>query len=123
MYRCCGRMRQSTAIVICVRCLPVTLVSNIHIYSKGAVSDASIPHLNPIHQFFFFVTVQNITYMCAKVNSSNGCYLQTYSSGMQVEACVCTSKLGLIPCNTTATVRGTHILALVIALLAVFVRR
>lgn len=56
-------MRQSTAIVICVRCLPVTLVSNIHIYSKGAVSDASIPHLNPIHQFFFCYSTEYYVYV------------------------------------------------------------
>ncbi|KRF99114.1 uncharacterized protein Dwil_GK27998 [Drosophila willistoni] len=51
------------------------------------------------YSYIFKGGIQNITYMCALVNSSNGCYKQTYSTGMQVEACVCTSKIGLIPCN------------------------
>ncbi|CAD7011761.1 unnamed protein product [Ceratitis capitata] len=43
--------------------------------------------------------VQNITYMCAKVNATNGCYRQKYISGLEVEVCVCDSELGSIPCN------------------------
>ncbi|XP_054737935.1 uncharacterized protein LOC129244340 [Anastrepha obliqua] len=43
--------------------------------------------------------VQNITYMCAKVNATSGCYRQKYISGLEVEVCVCESQLGTIPCN------------------------
>ncbi|XP_033252790.1 uncharacterized protein LOC117192235 [Drosophila miranda] len=51
------------------------------------------------YSYIFKGGIQNITYMCARVNSSNGCYRQTHPTGMQVEACVCTSRVGLIPCN------------------------
>ncbi|XP_062132907.1 uncharacterized protein LOC133843402 isoform X3 [Drosophila sulfurigaster albostrigata] len=68
-------------------------------------------------------TIQNITYMCAKVNSTNGCFRQRHSTGMQVEACVCTSKVGLIPCNvgsTKTTTTRNHILGLALAFYGVF---
>uniref|UniRef100_A0A1B0B807 Uncharacterized protein n=1 Tax=Glossina palpalis gambiensis TaxID=67801 RepID=A0A1B0B807_9MUSC len=45
--------------------------------------------------------VQNITYMCAKVNATVGCYHQKYISGLDVEVCVCESQLGAMPCNNT----------------------
>ncbi|KAL9914142.1 uncharacterized protein ACN2A1_001261 [Glossina fuscipes fuscipes] len=45
--------------------------------------------------------VQNITYMCAKVNATVGCYHQKYISGLDVEVCVCDSQLGAMPCNNT----------------------
>lgn len=59
--------------------------------------------------------------MCAKVNNSNGCYRETQSTGMQVEACVCTSKLGLIPCNCSPTTQSQQILGWVIVLLSAFI--
>lgn len=46
--------------------------------------------------------VQNITYMCAKVNATSGCYRQKYISGLEVEVCVCDSQLGHMPCNRAA---------------------
>ncbi|XP_017031239.1 uncharacterized protein [Drosophila kikkawai] len=51
------------------------------------------------YSYIFKGGILNITYMCAMVNASNGCYRQTHENGMQVEACVCTSRLGMIPCN------------------------
>ncbi|XP_016990606.1 uncharacterized protein LOC108052673 [Drosophila rhopaloa] len=51
------------------------------------------------YSYIFKGGIQNITYMCANVNNSNGCYRQTHATGMVVEACVCTSQVGLIPCN------------------------
>ncbi|XP_030387700.1 uncharacterized protein LOC115634245 isoform X2 [Scaptodrosophila lebanonensis] len=57
------------------------------------------------YSYVFRGGIQNITYMCARVNNTNGCYRQTHESGMQVEACVCNSKLGLMPCNSAANVQ------------------
>ncbi|XP_032586028.2 uncharacterized protein LOC6580488 [Drosophila mojavensis] len=73
------------------------------------------------YSYIFKGGIQNITYMCAKVNNSNGCYRETQATGMQVEACVCTSKLGLIPCNCSPTALSRPILGLAIALLSVFI--
>ncbi|EDW60719.1 uncharacterized protein [Drosophila virilis] len=72
------------------------------------------------YSYIFKGGIQNVTYMCAKVNSSNGCYLQTHSTGMQVEACVCTSKLGLMPCNGSLSTQSQQVLGFAIALLSVF---
>lgn len=47
----------------------------------------------------FFFSVQNITYMCAKVNTTTGCYRQKFISGSEIEACVCESTVGALPCN------------------------
>ncbi|KAH8398233.1 hypothetical protein KR222_009067 [Zaprionus bogoriensis] len=71
------------------------------------------------YSYIFKGGIQNITYMCAKVNTSNGCYLQTYSTGMQVEACVCASKLGLIPCNT-APRKSLQVFGLTIVVFTIF---
>ncbi|XP_016957188.1 uncharacterized protein LOC108029449 [Drosophila biarmipes] len=57
------------------------------------------------YSYIFKGGIQNITYMCAKVNSSNGCYRQLHPTGMVVEACVCTSRVGLIPCNGCSKTR------------------
>ncbi|XP_017866949.1 PREDICTED: uncharacterized protein LOC108616341 isoform X3 [Drosophila arizonae] len=73
------------------------------------------------YSYIFKGGIQNITYMCAKVNNSNGCYRETQATGMQVEACVCTSKLGLIPCNSSPTALSRPILGLAMALLSVFI--
>ncbi|XP_034478284.1 uncharacterized protein LOC117784603 isoform X2 [Drosophila innubila] len=73
------------------------------------------------YSYIFKGGIQNITYMCAKVNSTNGCYRQTHSSGMQVEACVCTSRVGLIPCNGCATTKTIHVLGLALALFSIFI--
>ncbi|XP_032590652.1 uncharacterized protein LOC6560178 [Drosophila grimshawi] len=73
------------------------------------------------YSYIFKGGIQNITYMCAKVNSTNGCYRQKHSTGMQVEACVCTSKLGLIPCNNSPTTNAQQSLGLAIALLSVLI--
>ncbi|XP_062132906.1 uncharacterized protein LOC133843402 isoform X2 [Drosophila sulfurigaster albostrigata] len=75
------------------------------------------------YSYIFKGGIQNITYMCAKVNSTNGCFRQRHSTGMQVEACVCTSKVGLIPCNvgsTKTTTTRNHILGLALAFYGVF---
>lgn len=65
----------------------------------------------------FIVSVQNITYMAAKVNTTNGCYTQTSENGMQVEACVCTSRVGLIPCNGSANNKPTLVMGWALCLL------
>ncbi|XP_075168577.1 uncharacterized protein LOC142240743 [Haematobia irritans] len=44
--------------------------------------------------------IQNITYMCAKVNTTTGCYRQKFISGSEIEVCVCESHLGATPCNS-----------------------
>ncbi|XP_034654626.1 uncharacterized protein LOC117892482 [Drosophila subobscura] len=73
------------------------------------------------YSYIFKGGIQNITYMCARVNSSNGCYRQTHPTGMQVEACVCTSRVGLIPCNGCSTsTQSVHVLGLALCLLNVY---
>ncbi|KAM8713304.1 hypothetical protein ACLKA7_013595 [Drosophila subpalustris] len=75
------------------------------------------------YSYIFKGGIQNITYMCAKVNSTNGCYRHKHKSGMMVEACVCTSKAGVIPCNNSPTMKSmsTRILGLALTLLSIFV--
>ncbi|KAH8319934.1 hypothetical protein KR074_009653 [Drosophila pseudoananassae] len=67
--------------------------------------------------YIFKGGIQNITYMAAKVNNTNGCFTQTYENGMQVEACVCTSRVGLIPCNGSANNRPTLVMGWALCLL------
>ncbi|XP_033254529.1 uncharacterized protein LOC117194002 [Drosophila miranda] len=73
------------------------------------------------YSYIFKGGIQNITYMCARVNSSNGCYRQTHPTGMQVEACVCTSRVGLIPCNgCSSSTQTMHVMGLALCLLNVY---
>ncbi|KAH8275412.1 hypothetical protein KR026_006748 [Drosophila bipectinata] len=69
------------------------------------------------HNIPLTIAVQNITYMAAKVNNTNGCFIQTYENGMQVEACVCTSRVGLIPCNGSANNGPTLVMGWALCLL------
>ncbi|KAM7343761.1 uncharacterized protein ACRADG_010693 [Cochliomyia hominivorax] len=58
--------------------------------------------------------VQNITYMCGKVNTTTGCYRQKYISGLDVEVCVCESQLGAMPCNKALNPQLQHKLSLLL---------
>ncbi|ALC41008.1 CG34236 [Drosophila busckii] len=69
------------------------------------------------YSYIFKGGIQNITYMCAKVNASSGCYRQTHANGMKLEACVCNSRLGLMPCNGGWTLHPTELLLYSLALL------
>nr|CAI5844693.1 unnamed protein product [Callosobruchus analis] len=59
------------------------------------------------YTYFFNERPNNVTYMCAKVQSmeakriSDGCYKQTLSGGYKTEICVCNSTAGYAdpPCN------------------------
>ncbi|CAH1990686.1 unnamed protein product [Acanthoscelides obtectus] len=59
------------------------------------------------YTYFFNGKPNNVTYMCAKVQSmegkhiSDGCYKQTLSGGYKTEICVCNSTAGYAdpPCN------------------------
>ncbi|XP_055855754.1 uncharacterized protein LOC129918995 [Episyrphus balteatus] len=53
------------------------------------------------YSYIYNQAVENITYMCAKANVSNGCYTQKYSTGREVEVCVCESSAGSAPCFTS----------------------
>uniref|UniRef100_A0A1A9VFF7 Uncharacterized protein n=2 Tax=Glossina TaxID=44049 RepID=A0A1A9VFF7_GLOAU len=64
---------------------------------NGKLENASYAAAGEFHISY----VQNITYMCAKVNATVGCYHQKYISGLDVEVCVCESQLGAMPCNNT----------------------
>lgn len=52
-----------------------------------------------------FLIVENITYLCTKVNIENetavnqGCYKQM-KNGHEIEVCVCESWAGQMPCNS-----------------------
>ncbi|XP_037952523.1 uncharacterized protein LOC119683002 [Teleopsis dalmanni] len=59
------------------------------------------------YSYFYNKAVQNITYMCAKVNTTAGCYNQKFISGAAVEVCVCESKSDMMPCNYAYPVYGT----------------
>ncbi|KAH8384644.1 hypothetical protein KR093_003951, partial [Drosophila rubida] len=87
---------------------------------KGGSKLTHTPHIRYVCDISVYLphAVQNITYMCAKVNSSNGCFRQRHSTGMQVEACVCTSRVGLIPCNR-APALTSRLPGLAIALLGI----
>lgn len=58
--------------------------------------------------------------MCAMVNASNGCYRQTYENGMHVEACVCTSRVGMIPCNGCSKHQLDRVMGLALCLLGAY---
>ncbi|KAH8401539.1 hypothetical protein KR009_006316 [Drosophila setifemur] len=68
------------------------------------------------YSYIFKGGIQNITYMAARVNNSNGCYRETFENGMHVEACVCTSRVGLIPCNVASIGKNQTTLVLGLAL-------
>ncbi|XP_055905046.1 uncharacterized protein LOC129940669 [Eupeodes corollae] len=53
------------------------------------------------YSYIYNQAVENITYMCAKANVSNGCYTQKYTTGREVEVCVCESSAGSDPCFTS----------------------
>lgn len=68
-------------------------------------------HFSYFHNFvigtskkFFFSSVENITYLCTKVNIENetavssGCYKQM-KNGHEMELCVCETTAGESPCN------------------------
>ncbi|XP_065369532.1 uncharacterized protein LOC135961840 [Calliphora vicina] len=64
--------------------------------------------------------VQNITYMCGKVNTTTaGCYRQKYISGLDVEVCVCDSQVGAMPCNTVNAQLEHKLSLLLIALITI----
>jgi hypothetical protein len=55
------------------------------------------------------ILVENITYLCTKVNIENdttalsgGCYKQM-KNGHELELCVCESAVGATPCNSAIT--------------------
>ncbi|KAH8300688.1 hypothetical protein KR018_007113 [Drosophila ironensis] len=71
--------------------------------------------------YIFKGGIQNITYMAARVNNTNGCYRQTFENGMHVEACVCTSRVGLIPCNgCSQTQQSLLVMGAALCLLSLF---
>ena len=77
-------------------------VKYIYYYNKGGKrwhSNCYYYHELLLMTQFFSYTVQNITYMCAKVNATSGCYQQKFISGAEVEVCVCKSQQRQMPCN------------------------
>uniref|UniRef100_A0A1I8MPS7 Uncharacterized protein n=1 Tax=Musca domestica TaxID=7370 RepID=A0A1I8MPS7_MUSDO len=73
-------------------------------HNPNAIACAMVPgQLCAKYTYLHNKAVQNITYMCAKVNTTTGCYRQKFISGSEVEVCVCESHLGGMPCN-----RGTQ---------------
>ncbi|XP_061389840.1 uncharacterized protein LOC133325029 [Musca vetustissima] len=75
-------------------------------HNPDAIACAMIPgQLCVKYTYFHNKAVQNITYMCAKVNTTTGCYRQKFISGSEVEVCVCESELGGMPCNNTRKTR------------------
>lgn len=56
-------------------------------------------------QLSSLISVENITYMCAKINISNGCYTQYLKDEHAVEVCACESIAGNVPCNYGSTLQ------------------
>ncbi|XP_073848976.1 uncharacterized protein isoform X2 [Musca autumnalis] len=71
-------------------------------HNPDAIACAMVPgQLCVKYTYLHNKAVQNITYLCAKVNTTTGCYRQKFISGSEVEVCVCESQLGGMPCNRT----------------------
>jgi hypothetical protein len=66
-------------------------------------------------------SVENITYLCTKVNIENetavnqGCFKQM-KSGHEIEVCVCESWAGGTPCNSAYRDRSGHVIFIALTL-------
>lgn len=66
-----------------------------------------------IMRIYFYISVNNVTFMCSKVKltdgtiPSDGCYKEKVVEGYQREMCLCTSSNGVYPpCNNSLPVLG-----------------
>lgn len=78
----------------------------------------SIVYYQTVHLF----TVENITYMCAKLNVENGtavssgCFREERDARV-IEVCVCQSAVGGKPCNSSSTLVSNTIAMIMTAAL------
>lgn len=65
------------------------------------------------------ILVENITYLCTKVNVENetaatsGCFKET-TNGREVEVCVCESRAGELPCNAGMQIENAHFILMML---------
>lgn len=70
------------------------------------------------------ISVENITYLCTKVNIENdtavsqGCFKQL-KNGHELELCVCESSAGDLPCNH-GKIFNSHCISFMLILLSTF---
>lgn len=78
-------------------------------WCTNILSNQSLGGCGQLISFPALVPVENITYMCGKVNVENEgaaaslCYTE-FRNGREIEVCVCESRAGRQPCNTAASV-------------------
>uniref|UniRef100_A0A6P7GCN5 Uncharacterized protein LOC114340568 n=1 Tax=Diabrotica virgifera virgifera TaxID=50390 RepID=A0A6P7GCN5_DIAVI len=97
-------------------------------HKESVLCKRSINQMCVKYTYLFNQKIENITYMCSKVqhegggNIDSGCYKQKLERGYETEVCVCQSSNGIYPpCNRSVSIFGSINVFLVFGILWLFV--